>query len=129
VKFDWDLLHVISFRVLASTEFEKFTLKLARALLIFGAPSHRIQSQLAAVALLFEFRVDVIHIPSVIMLSFVDRYGDSSEVHFIKGGVSVDLGRLQRVHAVYKDVMHGRATLKVGSDELSKLLRAKPIYG
>lgn len=49
---------------------QEFLIKLAKTLMTFGAPSHRIESQLIAAARILEVEAEFIHLPSVIICSF-----------------------------------------------------------
>ena len=48
-------------------------LKLAKALMSFGSPSHRIEAQLAATSKVLGINAKFVHIPSVTMVGFGDR--------------------------------------------------------
>ncbi len=107
---------------------EQFLLKLGKALMTFGAPSHRIESQLLAAARILELQAEFIHVPGLIMCSFTDKESKSSETHFIKCGGRVTLGRLHEVHQIYRAVVHDELSAKRAGDMLGELLVAKPIY-
>ena len=47
-------------------------MRLAKALMTFGAPSHRIESQLLSAARILEVNAQFIHIPGVIICSLGD---------------------------------------------------------
>ncbi|KDQ64647.1 hypothetical protein JAAARDRAFT_117808 [Jaapia argillacea MUCL 33604] len=103
-------------------------MKLARALLTFGAPSHRIESQLIAAARILEVDAEFIHIPGVIICSFGDQETKTSESHFIKCGGRIDLGRLQKVHQIYRTVLHDEISARKATGHLDKLIAARPVY-
>ena len=105
-----------------------FILKLAKALMTFGSPSHRLESQLAATAQVLEVDAQFIHLPSVVIASFGDPDTHTSETHFVKAAGGLDLGRLQAVHNLYRQVVHDEISVQEGSAGLSKLLKADPIY-
>jgi hypothetical protein len=50
----------------------KFILKLAKALMAFGAPSHRIEAQLNAIADVLDVDGHFIHLPAIVIASFGD---------------------------------------------------------
>ena len=49
---------------------QKFILKLAKALMMFGAPSHRLESQLNATAAVLEVDCQVMHLPGIVIATF-----------------------------------------------------------
>ncbi|CUA70361.1 hypothetical protein RSOLAG22IIIB_00721 [Rhizoctonia solani] len=75
---------------------QKFILRLAKALMTYGAPSHRIESQLIAAARVLEVDASFVHLPSIIIAAFGDPASNQSETHFVKSGGGLDLGKLPR---------------------------------
>jgi uncharacterized membrane protein YjjP (DUF1212 family) len=55
-------------------------MKMARAFMMFGAPSHRLEAQLQATARVLEINAQVVYIPGVILISFGDSATHTSEV-------------------------------------------------
>ncbi|KAH7343993.1 hypothetical protein B0J17DRAFT_644935 [Rhizoctonia solani] len=108
---------------------QKFILRLAKALMTYGAPSHRIESQLIAAARVLEVDASFVHLPSIIIAAFGDPASNQSETHFVKSSGGLDLGRLHTTHAIYRKVVHDEIGAKDGTLELTKLMRQKPIYG
>lgn len=105
-----------------------FLLKLAKALMTFGSPSHRLESQLNATAQVLEVDAQFVHLPTVVIASFGDTDTHTSETHFVKAGGGLDLGKLHHVHRIYRQVVHDEASVQEGSAALSRLLKAPPIY-
>lgn len=114
--------------LLAMVNRQEFLLKLARALMTFGAPSHRIESQLTAAARILEVESEFIHLPGVIICSFGDQELGCSETHFVKAGGRLSLGALHKVHFCYRAVVHDEISAKQATDTLEKLLTAPPMY-
>ena len=108
---------------------QDFIMKLAKALMVFGAPSHRVESQLSATALVLEIDAQFIHLPSIVICCFGDQDTNTSETHFIKASGGLDLGKLHRVHNVYKAVMHDEIDAGEGTKKIHELLKAPSIYG
>ncbi|KAL0580824.1 pheromone-regulated protein prm10 [Marasmius crinis-equi] len=105
----------------------KFLLKLSKALLTFGAPSHRIQSQLAAASDILGADAEFVHLPNIIIVSI--RNGDSPALtYFVRATGRVALTSLHQVHQIYRDVLHDRMGAEAGTQALRKLLREHPIY-
>ena len=107
---------------------QEFLLKLAKALMTFGAPSHRIESQLVAAARILEVEAEFIHVPGVIICSFGDQDLGCSETHFVKCGGRLALGALHKVHGIYRSVVHDELSAKRATSELDSLLKAPPVY-
>lgn len=94
----------------------------------FGAPSHRVESQLLACARILEVDAEFIHIPGIILCSFGDMDMKTSETHIVKTGGGLDLGNLHKVHQIYRSVVHDEICAKTANAQLSELLHSKPLY-
>ncbi|KAJ7180244.1 DUF1212-domain-containing protein [Mycena crocata] len=109
----------IEFNVSSMLKRQDFLLKLARALMTFGAPSHRIESQLIAAARILEVEAEFIHLPNIIICSFGDQELGCSETHFIKCVGRLALGALHKIHVTYRSVVH---------DEMSATSQCPSLY-
>ncbi|KAI0756791.1 hypothetical protein C8Q80DRAFT_56146 [Daedaleopsis nitida] len=107
---------------------QKFLLRLAKSLLSFGAPSHRIESQLNSASDILDVSVGFVHLPNLIMVSFMDSGTRTSETHFVRAGGRVALTKLHKVHGVYRDVLHDKIGATEGSERLKAILQEKPLY-
>lgn len=58
---------------------QDFILKLARALMMMGAPSHRLEAQLQATARVLDINCQMVYIPGVMLVSFGDPATHTSE--------------------------------------------------
>ena len=98
----------------------EFLRVLPKALLTFAAPSHRIETQLVFAAKTLNAPAEFGHLPSVIIISFVDDETHTSGTHFIKCGSRLQLARLQEVHKIYK-VLHDSIKAKEATVMLKEL--------
>ncbi|KAI0921250.1 hypothetical protein AcW2_006282 [Taiwanofungus camphoratus] len=119
----------IEFNIASVLNRQLFLMRLAKALMTFGAPSHRIESQLVSAARILEVDAEFIHIPGVIICSFGDQETRTSETHFVKCSGRLALGSLHEVHQIYRSVVHDEISAKKATVKLNELLDAKPIYG
>ena len=72
-------------------------LKHSKCLLTFGAPSHRIESQLATASQILDPKASFVHIPNIIIVTFGDEDMPSVETHFVKANGRIALTVLHRV--------------------------------
>jgi uncharacterized membrane protein YjjP (DUF1212 family) len=107
---------------------KKFILLLAKAFLTFGAPSHRVETQLFAAAEKLLIQASFAYIPGIIMVSFNDGETRTTELHFVRSSGRIALSALNSVHDVYRDVLEDRVTVREGSSALDRILRAAPLY-
>lgn len=107
---------------------ERFLRRLSRALMVFGAPAHRVESQLASAAYALCIKMESIHLPGATILSFGHLDG-FCRTKLITSSTKVDLGRLHKVHKLYKRVIHHEQTAKDAAEDLNTLMDQHPIYG
>ncbi|KAG9002872.1 hypothetical protein FRB90_011297 [Tulasnella sp. 427] len=108
---------------------QTFILRLAKALMLFGSPSHRLESQLKATAVVLDVQAEFVHMPNIVIASFGDFDTKTSQTHFIKVSGVLQLGRLHSVHNVYRSVVHDEIGVEEATAELNQLMRAKPLFG
>lgn len=107
---------------------QNFILKLARAFLMFGAPSHRIESQIQATARILSLNVSSVYLPNLVLISFNDTATGTSNIKFIKQSPSLDLGKLVDAYALYWCVIHDKTSVSEASEQLDALMLRLPIY-
>lgn len=107
---------------------QEFILKLTRSLMMFGAPSHRLEAQIQSTARVLDIQVSCMYLPSVMLLSFGDSATHTSETKFLKQGADLDLGKLLAAHLLYWDVTHDAKGVTEASASLDVLMRKKKIY-
>ena len=80
---------------------QEFILKLARAMMMFGGPSHRLQAQIKATAKVLDIELSCLYLPDVMLISFDDAATGTSSIKFIRQGSALDIGKLQEAHELY----------------------------
>ena len=107
---------------------KKFVLLLAKAFLTFGAPSHRVETQLFAAAENLLIQASFAYIPGIIMVSFNDGETRTTELHFVRSSGRIALSALNNVHDVYRDVFDDLVSVQDGISTLDCILRSPPLY-
>ncbi|SCV74945.1 BQ2448_7974 [Microbotryum intermedium] len=118
----------ITQHVAAILERQQFILKLARAFMMFGAPSHRLEAQLQATARVLEINCQVIYIPAVMLVSFGDSATHTSEVRFVRQSSGLDLGKLKTAYMIYYETIYDKISVTDASKQLDDLMLAGPQY-
>ncbi|WWD18433.1 hypothetical protein CI109_102885 [Kwoniella shandongensis] len=106
---------------------QQFLMKLARALMMFGSPSHRLETQIQATAKVLEINCQVVYLPGTMLLSFGDDATHTSETKFLKQATGLDLGKLLATHALYWNVVHDKMSVDQASKDLDVLMTT-PVY-
>ncbi|PSS34048.1 hypothetical protein PHLCEN_2v1952 [Hermanssonia centrifuga] len=118
----------IEFNVTSIINRQKFLMKLANALLIFGAPSHRIESQLLSAARILEVDAEFTHMPGLIIASFGDEETKTSQMHFSKCGGRLSLGNLHKLHQIYRSVVHDEISARKATDDIQTLIDSGSVH-
>ncbi|TDZ13661.1 Uncharacterized UPF0442 protein [Colletotrichum orbiculare MAFF 240422] len=84
----------------------KYLEKLCRALMMYGAPTHRLEEYMTMSARVLEIEGQFLYIPNCMIISFDDSTTHTTEVKLVRSAAGVDLGKLRDVHDVYKLVVH-----------------------
>ncbi|KAI0527715.1 hypothetical protein F5B22DRAFT_582015 [Xylaria bambusicola] len=107
---------------------QKYIVKMCRALMLFGAPTHRLEEYLAMSARVLEIDSQFLYIPNCMIISFDDVFTHTTEVKIVRTAQSVNLSKLKDVHAIYKEVLHDIISLDDALSRLDQVISAKPLY-
>jgi hypothetical protein len=88
---------------------QTFILKLARAMMMFGGPTHRLQAQMQSTARVLEISLSCMYLPDVMLVAFDDDVTSTSSVKLIRQSSALDLGKVQDAYKIYWRVcVHSR---------------------
>ncbi|KAI0247757.1 hypothetical protein BJV78DRAFT_1243036 [Lactifluus subvellereus] len=107
---------------------QTFILKLARALMMFGGPTHRLQAQMQSTAHVLEISLSCLYLPDVMLIAFDDDVTSTSNVKLIRQGSALDLGKVQDANEIYWRVIHDDMSVTDASAALDTLMLSKPLY-
>ncbi|KAF9222193.1 DUF1212-domain-containing protein [Gyrodon lividus] len=118
----------ITRHVAAILQRQEFIMKLARAMMMFGGPSHRLAAQIQSTGRVLDLQLSCMYLPDVMLIAFEDSATGTSNVKFIRQGSALDLEKLGEAHALYWSVIHDNISVSVASASLDLLMRKKPLY-
>lgn len=102
--------------------------QLAKALLDYGAPTHRVQEYMHGAAACLGVPAKFFYMPDHFVLSFDDDNTTyRGDFKLVTGG-GTDLGRFDDVHTTYKLVNHGLISVEEGLYRLDSIANQKPRY-
>ncbi|RDW82906.1 putative PRM10 [Coleophoma crateriformis] len=104
----------------------KYILKLCRALMSYGAPTHRLEEYMTMTARVLEVDGQFLYIPGCMIISFDDASTHTTEVKLVKSVQGVDLGKLKDVHEIYKEVVHDVIGVEEATQRLDAVITKKP---
>ena len=86
----------------------KYVLKCCRAMMKYGAPTHRLEEYMRMSARALSINGQFLYIPGCMIFSFDDEFTHTAEVKVVRESQGVDLSRLTVVHSIYKAVLHDK---------------------
>ncbi|KAL7935438.1 DUF1212 domain-containing protein [Trichoderma chlorosporum] len=106
----------------------RYLLKLCRALMMYGAPTHRLEEYMNMSSRVLEIEGQFLYIPSCMIISFDDSSTHTAEVKIVRVPQGVDLGRLRDVHNIYKDVVHDKLGVEEATRRLDEVIDRNPKF-
>lgn len=100
-----------------------------RALLLFGAPSHRTEKMLLRLARELNIQAHFIQFPGITVISFYSPDTINTNIQVIKDRSALELGRLHETHDIYRNLMHNRCSPEEACHRIERLIRSNAIYG
>jgi uncharacterized membrane protein YjjP (DUF1212 family) len=79
---------------------------LCRGLMLYGAPTHRLEEYMKKSALKIQVRANFLYLPGCVIMSLEDEDTHTTEVKLIRENQGVNLGKFKEVFDVYKLIIH-----------------------
>ncbi|KAJ5503705.1 hypothetical protein N7463_006579 [Penicillium fimorum] len=105
---------------------QRYIMQLCRALMRYGAPTHRLEEYMQMTARVLEVSGQFLYLPGCMIMSFDDPATRTAEVKLVRMVQGVDLGRLADTHNVYKNVVHDLIGVEEATQELDEIMQRKP---
>ncbi|KAG0202344.1 hypothetical protein BGX28_005132 [Mortierella sp. GBA30] len=87
-------------------ERQDYILRLAKSLIKYGSPSHRLEDAIDRSARTLEINLQCVYLPNVMIVAFTDYETHTSETHLLKVSADLDMYKCALVHQVHKMVTH-----------------------
>ena len=104
---------------------QKYILKLCRALMSYGAPTHRLEEYMKMTARVLEIEGQFLYLPGCMIISFDDSSTHTTEVKIVRLAQGVDLGKLKDIHEIYKEVVHDVIGVEEAHQRLEQVIARK----
>lgn len=105
----------------------EYLIALAKALLSYGAPTHRVEAYMVAAARCLALPSKFFYLPDHFIISFDDNQTYKSEFQLVQAG-GTNLGKFEDAHEVYKLVNHDLISVDEGLYRLQMIERQPPRY-
>lgn len=107
---------------------QKYIIKLGKGLMLYGAPTHRLEEYLRMTSRVLEIEASFLYIPGCMLISFEDAATHTTEVKLLRTEQAVDLGKLQNIHEIYKEVIHDVIGVEEAILRLDEIAKAAKLY-
>ncbi|KAK6462488.1 hypothetical protein DFJ63DRAFT_335810 [Scheffersomyces coipomensis] len=107
---------------------QRFIMQMCRALMLFGAPTHRLEEYMLMTSRVLEIDGQFMYFPGCMIVSFGDAATRTSEVHLVRCVQGLNLSKLSDAHKIYKGVIHDIMGVDVAAAKLDALLKSKNLY-
>ncbi|KAL2001867.1 hypothetical protein VTN02DRAFT_1108 [Thermoascus thermophilus] len=104
---------------------QRYLIRLCRALMKYGAPTHRLEEYMRMTARVLEIDGQFLYIPGCMIISFDDSSTHTTEVKLVKTAQGVDLGKLADTHQIYKEVIHDVIGVEEAIQRLDEVMKKK----
>ncbi|CAJ2511422.1 Uu.00g070470.m01.CDS01 [Anthostomella pinea] len=104
---------------------QKYIIKMCKALMLYGAPTHRLEEYLRMTARVLEIDGQFLYLPGCMIISFDDKSTHTTEVKIVRTTQGIDLGKLKDVHEIYKSVLHDLYSVDEAIEQLSAIMEMK----
>ncbi|KAF2222025.1 hypothetical protein BDZ85DRAFT_201001, partial [Elsinoe ampelina] len=120
-----DKQHRITIHIAETIARHRYLEKLCRALMEYGAPTHRLEEYMKMSARVLEVPAQFLYIPGSMIISFDDPQTHTAAVRLVRVNQGLDLGKLRDVHELYKDVVHDRVGVEAATKRLAEITKRK----
>ena len=120
--------HRITLHVADVISRQRYLLKLCKALMLYGAPTHRLEQYLTMSAKVLGIKGQFLYLPGCMLISFDDFTTHTAEVRFVRTEQFVDLGKMMDIHNVYKEVVHDMIGVEEAVQRIEAIDDAKPKF-
>lgn len=104
---------------------QKYLVKLCKALMQYGAPTHRLEGYMAMSARVLAIEGQFLYLPGCMIISFDDSKTHTTEVKIVRTDQGVDFGRLHDVHQIYKEVVHDLVGVEEATQRLDEVMQRR----
>lgn len=118
----------IAARIASIITRQRYLMTLCRAMMRFGAPSHRLEEYMSLTAQVLDLHAQFLYLPGTMIMSFDDLATRTTEVKLVRVAQGVDLARLEDTQNIYKNLVHDKITVDEAITELDDVINRPAKY-
>ncbi|KAI9007917.1 hypothetical protein CLU79DRAFT_777507 [Phycomyces nitens] len=101
----------ITFEIANILQKQEFLRKLAKSLMMYGCPAHRLEYIMRQVSTTLGVEAEYVYIPNVMFVTFFDQSTHTTETHFIRQSQVFDMHKLGEIYRLEKLLSHGEVSV------------------
>ncbi|KAF8939759.1 hypothetical protein BGZ47_008044 [Haplosporangium gracile] len=106
---------------------QSFLIMMAKSLILYGAPAHRIEETCALLARKMDIDASFALLPGLMTISFSDPETHTSDTRHLRCSQGMDMNKLAQVHKIALAVLRGESVEEANRD-LEKVTLEPPIF-
>ncbi|AGO13222.1 AaceriAFR075Cp [[Ashbya] aceris (nom. inval.)] len=106
----------------------RFILRLCKAFMMYGAPTHRLEEYMVMTSRVLEIDGQFLYLPGCMVVSFGDTITRTSDVQLVRCAQGLNLWKLHQVHSIYKQVVHDIISVEDASRTIETIMSEKNLY-
>ncbi|KAG0218151.1 hypothetical protein BGX33_008326 [Mortierella sp. NVP41] len=106
---------------------QSFLIMMAKSLILYGAPSHRIEETCALLARKMDVDASFALLPGLMTISFSDPETHTSDTRHLRCSQGMDMNKLAQVHKIALAVLRGESVEEANRD-LERVTSEPPIF-
>lgn len=107
---------------------QRYIMQLCRALMSFGAPTHRLEEYMQMTSKVLEIDAQFLYLPGCMIMAFDDTSTRTTEFKLVRVAQGVDLARLSDSHLIYKNVIHDVIGIEEAVQALDEVVNSNPRF-
>ncbi|KAI8329830.1 hypothetical protein BC941DRAFT_463614 [Chlamydoabsidia padenii] len=118
----------ITFEIANILQKQDFLKKLAKALMLYGCPAHRLEYAMHQVATTLRVDAEFIYLPNIMLISCFDSATHTTETHFVRSPQTFDMDKLGEVYRLEKLVAHGEVSVDEALEFIDRIGAKGSLY-
>ncbi|ORX46120.1 DUF1212-domain-containing protein [Hesseltinella vesiculosa] len=118
----------VTFEIANILQKQALVQKLAKCLMQYGCPGHRIEYIMRTVSRTLQLDCEFVYVPNVMLTSFIDSTMHTTETRFIIQPQFFEMARLFEVYRLEKLLSHGEVTVDEALEFLDRVVVHDTVY-
>ncbi|KAG0168752.1 hypothetical protein DFQ30_004385 [Apophysomyces sp. BC1015] len=118
----------ITFEIANILQKQEFLRKLAKSLMLYGCPAHRIEYAMRQVSRTLGVDAEYVYMPNVMFLTFFDQATHTTETHFIRQAQTFEMYKLSEIYRLEKLVAYGEVSVDEALEFIDQVMNEPPLY-